>query len=63
MNKYLNNLTPMRGIAALLTVIFHVDLMLGNGGDMFSPLLVFSPTTQTAVDFRHCWCFHQQLGR
>ena len=32
--KYLNNLTPMRGIAALLTVIFHVDLMLGNGGDM-----------------------------
>lgn len=24
----------MRGIAALLTVIFHVDLMLGNGGDM-----------------------------
>lgn len=34
MNKYLTNLTPMRGIAALLTVIFHVDLMLGNGGDM-----------------------------
>ncbi len=33
-NKYLNNLTPMRGIAALLTVIFHVDLMMGNGGDM-----------------------------
>lgn len=32
--KYLNNLTPMRGIAALLTVIFHVDLMIGNGGDM-----------------------------
>ena len=24
----------MRGIAALLTVIYHVDLMLGNGGDM-----------------------------
>ena len=34
MNKYLTNLTPMRGIAALLTVIFHVDLMLGFGGDM-----------------------------
>ena len=32
--RYLNNLTPMRGIAALLTVIFHVDLMMGNGGDM-----------------------------
>jgi len=32
--KYLNNLTPMRGIAALLTVIYHVDLMIGNGGDM-----------------------------
>ena len=36
---YLSNLTPIRGIAALLTVIFHVDLMLGNGGDM---LLKFS---------------------
>ncbi len=34
MKNYLSNLTPMRGIAALLTVIFHVDLMLGNGGDM-----------------------------
>jgi peptidoglycan/LPS O-acetylase OafA/YrhL len=32
--NYLNNLTPMRGIAALLTVIFHVDLMLGRGGDV-----------------------------
>jgi peptidoglycan/LPS O-acetylase OafA/YrhL len=31
---YLANLTPLRGIAALLTVIFHVDLMLGSGGDM-----------------------------
>jgi peptidoglycan/LPS O-acetylase OafA/YrhL len=31
---YLSNLTPLRGIAALLTVIFHVDLMLGMGGDM-----------------------------
>lgn len=25
---YLSNLTPIRGIAALLTVIFHVDLAL-----------------------------------
>ena len=33
MKKYLANLTPMRGIAALLTVVFHVDLMLGSGGD------------------------------
>ena len=31
---YLSNLTPLRGIAALLTVIFHVDLMVGGGGDM-----------------------------
>jgi peptidoglycan/LPS O-acetylase OafA/YrhL len=30
---YLSNLTPMRGIAALLTVIYHVDLFLGNGGN------------------------------
>ena len=27
---YLSNLTPMRGIATLLTVIFHVDLFMGN---------------------------------
>ncbi|MBL7814160.1 MAG: acyltransferase [Saprospiraceae bacterium] len=31
---YLSNLTPLRGIAALLTVIFHIDLMLGHGGNM-----------------------------
>jgi peptidoglycan/LPS O-acetylase OafA/YrhL len=31
---YLSNLTPVRGIAALLTVIFHVDLVLGGGGGM-----------------------------
>jgi peptidoglycan/LPS O-acetylase OafA/YrhL len=31
---YLANLTPLRGIAALLTVIFHVDLMIGGGGNM-----------------------------
>lgn len=29
---YLPNLTPLRGIAALLTVIFHVDLYVGMGG-------------------------------
>jgi peptidoglycan/LPS O-acetylase OafA/YrhL len=27
---YLSNLTPMRGIAALLTVIFHIDLFTGG---------------------------------
>jgi peptidoglycan/LPS O-acetylase OafA/YrhL len=27
---YLSNLTPMRGIAALLTVIFHIDLFMGG---------------------------------
>ena len=26
---YFSNLTPLRGIAALLTVIFHVSLMAG----------------------------------
>ena len=31
---YLPNLTPLRGIAALLTVIFHVDLFVGSGGDL-----------------------------
>ncbi len=31
---YLSNLTPLRGIAALLTVVFHVDLFLGSGGDV-----------------------------
>ncbi len=29
--QYLTNLTPMRGIAALLIVIFHIDLMMGMG--------------------------------
>lgn len=29
--SYLSNLTPLRGIAALITVIFHVDLFLSNG--------------------------------
>jgi peptidoglycan/LPS O-acetylase OafA/YrhL len=31
---YLSNLTPLRGIAALFTVIFHVDLFAGNGGNL-----------------------------
>ncbi len=31
---YLANHTPLRGIAALLTVIFHVDLVLGVGGNL-----------------------------
>jgi len=35
-NKYLSNLTPLRGIAALLTVIFHVGLVLSSFG---GPLL------------------------
>lgn len=33
-NSYLTNLTSLRGIAALLTVVYHVDLMLGNGGGL-----------------------------
>jgi peptidoglycan/LPS O-acetylase OafA/YrhL len=37
MTKYLNNLTPLRGVAALLTVFFHFDLMLGNGGGGLIP--------------------------
>ena len=34
MNKYLNNLTPMRGIAALFTVIFHTNQAIGVWGGM-----------------------------
>ena len=30
--KYLSNLTPLRGIAALLTVIFHVNIVLSSFG-------------------------------
>ena len=33
--SYLNNLTPLRGIAALLTVIYHINLMFGVGGKGF----------------------------
>jgi len=31
-NKYLSNLTALRGIAALLTVLFHIDLVLSSFG-------------------------------
>lgn len=31
-HKYLSNLTPLRGIAALLTVLFHVDIILSTLG-------------------------------
>ena len=30
--KYLSNLTALRGIAALLTVLFHVDIVLPSFG-------------------------------
>lgn len=31
---YLGNLTPLRGLAALFTVIYHVDLIFGLGGNL-----------------------------
>ena len=42
---YLSNLTPLRGIAALLTVLFHFDLMMGGGGNLllkFKDSLLFT---------------------
>lgn len=36
---YLSNLTPMRGIAALLTVIYHVNLFVGGVLLTFTPLM------------------------
>ena len=36
-SKYLSNLTPLRGIAALLTVIFHVELVLYSFGGQLVP--------------------------
>lgn len=42
---YLPNLTPLRGIAALLTVIFHIGILIGpfvnlfHVGPMFGPLI------------------------
>lgn len=36
--RYLSNLTPLRGIAALLTVMFHVDIVLSFfGGKLINP--------------------------
>jgi peptidoglycan/LPS O-acetylase OafA/YrhL len=35
--RYISNLTALRGIAALLTVIYHVDVWIGNGGGMLLP--------------------------
>jgi peptidoglycan/LPS O-acetylase OafA/YrhL len=35
--KYLSNLTALRGIAALLTVFFHIDLIMSNGQGMLVP--------------------------
>lgn len=32
--SYLTNLTSLRGVAAVLTVIYHVDLMLGDAGGL-----------------------------
>src|SRR3982750_3487705 len=31
-NKYLTNLTSLRGIAALLTLLFHIDIVLSSFG-------------------------------
>jgi peptidoglycan/LPS O-acetylase OafA/YrhL len=37
-DKYLSNLTPLRGIAALLTVLFHIDIILSTfGGHLVDP--------------------------
>jgi peptidoglycan/LPS O-acetylase OafA/YrhL len=36
---YLSNLTPMRGIAALLTVVYHVNLFVGGVLVTFTPLM------------------------
>jgi peptidoglycan/LPS O-acetylase OafA/YrhL len=35
---YLSNLTALRGIAALLTVVYHVGMWLGVGGGMLAKL-------------------------
>jgi peptidoglycan/LPS O-acetylase OafA/YrhL len=36
--QYITNLTALRGIAALITVIYHVDVWIGNGGGMLLPV-------------------------
>jgi peptidoglycan/LPS O-acetylase OafA/YrhL len=38
--QYITNLTALRGIAALITVIYHVDVWIGNGGGMLIPRTV-----------------------
>jgi peptidoglycan/LPS O-acetylase OafA/YrhL len=38
--QYITNLTALRGIAALITVIYHVDVWIGNGGGMLVPTAV-----------------------
>ena len=53
-NKYLTNLTPLRGVAALLTVIFHVDIVLSvffGGGLMDSKKTFFLSHMYVMVDF------------
>jgi peptidoglycan/LPS O-acetylase OafA/YrhL len=35
--RYITNLTALRGIAALITVLYHVDVWIGNGGGMLIP--------------------------
>jgi peptidoglycan/LPS O-acetylase OafA/YrhL len=39
-SKYITNLTALRGIAALITVIYHVDVWIGNGGGMLIPTAI-----------------------
>lgn len=53
-NKYLTNLTPLRGIAALLTVVYHVDLILSiffGGGLLNSTKTFFLSHMYVMVDF------------
>lgn len=53
-NKYLTNLTPLRGIAALLTVVYHVDIILSiffGGGLVNSKKTFFMSHLYVMVDF------------
>jgi peptidoglycan/LPS O-acetylase OafA/YrhL len=53
-NKYLTNLTPLRGIAALLTVVFHVDIILSiffGGGLVDSKKTFLLSHMYVMVDF------------
>lgn len=51
--SYLPNLTPLRGIAALLTVIFHIDLYIGmgHGGLLRQENSLFISKLYLMVDF------------